>query len=1324
MTFIRFHTQSGSSCGPNGDGIVQGTSGNDLIDYNYKGDPQGDRIDHNDALLPGEGPQDDIVLAGAGNDIVKAGEGNDKIYGGTGNDTIYGGNGDDIAYGEAGNDTLSGGDGNDVLYGDGGFESHREKFEWSKLADTDNCGSGNVDDGESLSGDVLVQDTGDVKVTVTVPKDSISNLSTTFDNEAVNVSGIETGGLGINKYSSLDSSDRDGDGEAHYFVDFDKEVANVQFRVSDIDANQGKVTIRAWDANGNPIEVTLAGGSELLLSDTDGVAGNDTAIGIGNGTPSSPENSVLVTIGGPVARIEIIHENIGTGGSAVNISDIFFDTVGAENVGDDCLDGGRGDDTLYGGGGNDRLTGGEGADALYGGAGRDILHANLGDIIADGGSEGDDHDILDLTGQGQFRLVNLTVDGNGNGYNGTVQFLNSDGSVKGTLDFLEIEEIKGEYCNDAPVARDDEATLDEDSSASINVLANDSDPEGGPLKVVSASAEHGIVTIGADGKLTYTPDPDYNGPDTITYVIEDDHGNQATAEVQVTVSPVNDAPVAVDDVANVDYGTPAVISVLLNDYDIDGDLLSIKGVPTALHGTVTVNPDGTLTYTPDVGYSGPDTISYEISDGNGGFDTAVVDVVVGAARLDGIVEGTAGDDVIDYDYLGDPDGDRVDHNDEILPGQGPNDDIIMAYDGDDIVHAGEGNDTVFGGKGDDTIHGGAGNDRIFGEEGSDFVDGGDGDDHIDTSSGLIGRPDRGYPGLFPADTDPYDDRDTVYGGAGNDTIRTGDDNDIIYGGTGNDTIDGGVDDDLIHGDEGDDFIIGGEGSDTIHGGDGDDIIWGGLGPILPDVLNIRDDQGDLRPDNGRDLIYGGAGNDTIYGQDDADTLHGGDGDDYIDGGIDDDLIHGDAGNDTLLGGQGNDEIYGDAGNDFIDGGDGDDYLNGGEGDDLIYGGAGNDVIQGHAGNDTIYGEDGDDIIMGSLGNDHIYGGAGNDELEGANGDDFLYGEDGDDRIKGGQDNDTIYGGTGNDYVTADFGDDVIHGEDGDDVLHGDAGRDTFHGGAGADRMYGEDDEDNFIGGTAGDFVDGGEGFQAGHADYDTLDLSGAGPLRIVYDPDNAENGIVEFRDAQGNVTGTMEFRNIENVIPCFTPGTLIATPKGERAVETLKVGDKVITRDNGIQEIRWLGAKEVDWKELARQPHLKPILIRKGSLGHGLPERDMLVSPNHRVLVANDQTQLYFEEREVLVAAKHLVNNAGISVAESLGTTYVHFMFDHHEVVLSDGAWTESFQPGDYTLKGIGNAQRAEILSLFPDLKDQQGLEGYGAARRTLKKHEAQLLWK
>ncbi len=317
---------------------------------------------------------------------------------------------------------------------------------------------------------------------------------------------------------------------------------------------------------------------------------------------------------------------------------------------------------------------------------------------------------------------------------------------------------------------------------------------------------------------------------------------------------------------------------------------------------------------------------------------------------------------------------------------------------------------------------------------------------------------------------------------------------------------------------------------------------------------------------------------------------------------------------------------------------------------------------------------------------------------------MLYGDDGNDTIDGGIDEDTIFGG------------------EGDDSLLGGQGADSIDGGEGNDRMFGGDDRDTFVNVNAGDHVDGNEGGD----DYDTLDLTGSAPtngsLNVTYDPNNDENGVVEFFDENGNTTGTMEFFNIENVIPCFTPGTLIATPKGERRVEELQVGDRVITRDNGIQEIRWAGAKPISWQEMNGAAHLKPILIAAGSLGNGLPERDMLVSPNHRVLVANDRTALYFDEREVLVAAKHLVDNKGIFQVETRGTTYIHFMFQNHEVVLSDGAWTESFQPGDYSLKGIGNAQRNEIFELFPELETQEGLEDFSAARRTLKKHEAALL--
>jgi hypothetical protein len=198
----------------------------------------------------------------------------------------------------------------------------------------------------------------------------------------------------------------------------------------------------------------------------------------------------------------------------------------------------------------------------------------------------------------------------------------------------------------------------------------------------------------------------------------------------------------------------------------------------------------------------------------------------------------------------------------------------------------------------------------------------------------------------------------------------------------------------------------------------------------------------------------------------------------------------------------------------------------------------------------------------------------------------------------------------------------------------------------------------------------------------------------------------------------------EKDVPCFTPGTQIATPGGERAVEDLKAGDPVITRDNGIQEIRWVGRKDMTGTQLVKNPHLKPILIKAGALGNGLPERDMVVSPNHRVLVASDLTQLYFEEREVLAAAKHLVGSDGVHELDVMQTSYIHFMFDRHEVVLSNGCWTESFQPGDYSLKGIGNSQRNEIFELFPELATKPGLEGYQAARRALKKHEARLLVK
>ncbi|UOA14612.1 MULTISPECIES: Hint domain-containing protein [Sulfitobacter] len=870
-------------------------------------------------------------------------------------------------------------------------------------------------------------------------------------------------------------------------------------------------------------------------------------------------------------------------------------------------------------------TGGEGT--------RMIFYDANGNVI--------DNQFVDPTGDGGERTVLLNVQ--------DVSRMEVRFEGSGAIDNVTFDDGQPQGGgNDAPVAEDDMLEIDEDTSGTVDVLGNDTDANGDTLTITMASCPVGDVVINDDGTLTFTPNADFNGDTTITYTVDDGNGGTDTGTVNVTVNPVNDAPVANDDTASTTGTDAVVIPVLENDTDVDGDVLSVADASSD-DGTVTINDDGTITFEADDGFTGDATITYTVSDPDGLTDEGTVTVTVGdgGATRDGYVDGTAGADLIDTAYTGDPDGDMIDNDDALLPG---------AEGDDDYVRAGDGDDTILAGDGDDIVEGGAGSDEVYG---------GDGDDMITTGNGDI-APDLGYPESdsdslsFDPDTDPENDRDYVDGGAGNDTISTGDDRDTIYGGTGDDVINAGIDDDFVDGGDGDDRIVGGEGNDSLLGGAGNDTIYAGNDPDLGlDVLDIPDEEDasnpftpDRNPTNGMDTVDGGAGDDVIYGADDADLLRGGSGDDYIDGQIDDDIIEGNTGNDTLLGGQG------------------------------------------------------DDSISGGQGNDMLYGGTGDDTLRGNRDDDYLEGGEGNDLLDGGGENDTLMGGEG---------DDTLMGGQGDDLLDGGAGVDVMTGGA---------DQDSFVNVNAGDDVDGGS---AG-VDFDTLDLRGSAPeggrLEVTYTSDDREDGFVDYFNEDGSEAGRLNFVEIENVIPCFTPGTKIATPKGEVRVEELQVGDRVITRDNGIQTIRWVGAREMTGAEFEMAAHLKPVLIRKGALGNALPERDMMVSPNHRVLVANEKTALYFEEREVLVAAKHLTGMDGIDVVEVSGTTYIHVMFDRHEVILSDGTWTESFQPGDMSLAGIGEEQRNEILELFPELATQEGIEGYTAARRSLKKHEASLLVK
>ena len=489
------------------------------------------------------------------------------------------------------------------------------------------------------------------------------------------------------------------------------------------------------------------------------------------------------------------------------------------------------------------------------------------------------------------------------------------------------------------------------------------------------------------------------------------------------------------------------------------------------------------------------------------------------------------------------------------------------------------------------------------------------------------------------------------------------------------------------------------GNDTVMAAAGDDVVYGGSG----------NDQ--IYGAAGADVLVGEDGADSLFGGADMDRLFGGNQDDYLDGGDARDRLFGGNGADSLFGGTGNDDLYGGNDKDLLDGGTGNDLLDGGEGEDTLFGQDGDDTLTGDNAKDLLYGGDGNDSLDGGSANDTLEGGAGQDYLAGGIGNDLMDGGSGDDTLDGGGENDTMLGGSGNDKLGGGSGNDQMYGEEGNDTLTGGEGHDAMFGGADSDVFLGQDG-DKIFGGSEGN-------------DFDCLDMSLTPYFRIVdktVDSDgNGFDGKVEILDAKGHVTGSYTFENIE-CVPCFTPGTLIATPRGEVPVEDLGEGDLVITRDNGLQPVRWAGRRIVDYATLMRNEHLRPILIQQGSLGHGLPERDIVVSPNHRMLVANERTSLYFDEHEVLVSAKHLVNHRSVKPVQMLGVVYMHFMFDRHEVVLANGAWSESFQPGDYSLKGVGNSQRNEIFELFPDLKEKAKLDGYVTARKTLKRHEALLL--
>lgn len=214
--------------------------------------------------------------------------------------------------------------------------------------------------------------------------------------------------------------------------------------------------------------------------------------------------------------------------------------------------------------------------------------------------------------------------------------------------------------------------------------------------------------------------------------------------------------------------------------------------------------------------------------------------------------------------------------------------------------------------------------------------------------------------------------------------------------------------------------------------------------------------------------------------------------------------------------------------------------------------------------------------------------------------------------------------------------------------------------------------------------------------------------------DGASIGDIDLTLLSGGAAVKGDDLTFDNTgVPCFVSGTLITMARGLVPVENLQAGDRVQTRDNGFRKIVWVGSKKV-----AAQGKLAPVRIEKGLLKNN---RALWLSPNHRVLHVNWQAELMFGATEVLHTAKSLLGASGARQVEGGTVEYFHILFEQHEIICSEGTWTESFHPGQIGLGALPCATRAEILELFPELVSS--VAHYGeTARVTLQNYQAKLL--
>lgn len=578
---------------------------------------------------------------------------------------------------------------------------------------------------------------------------------------------------------------------------------------------------------------------------------------------------------------------------------------------------------------------------------------------------------------------------------------------------------------------------------------------------------------------------------------------------------------------------------------------------------------------------------------------------------------------------------------------------------------------------------------------------------------------------------------TIDGGAGADSLEGADGDDVISGHGGNDSVLGGRGEDIIEGGAGSDVLDGESGDDSINGGDGNDYLTGGAAAERSaDRVALKwDDIPD--PDNGGQIDDSDritSGTQTVNGVDVSYSIPNGVGrfentTQYADG-----IDHGaetlndnsalslrdtgqfeiefsedvenahfrinnfDADNEHLV-----IRAYDSDGNQIP--------FDATEGSNV--GGVDSDATSGPDTFEGLGGEYDDDDVEGSL-LVQIPGPVARIELDYTSIDGWrlsvtdIYFDDPASVIEaeaGGDD--TLDGGAGDDFIL---------GGDGDDVLTGGDGNDTFAYNPGD----GHDTITDFNVGNSGTLHDGNT------ANNDSIDLSpfydSVREIRADFEDDGILNQS-NATDTKGNATdysdntqfdnGSLTFQGVdasdfgtENTgVVCFTSGTAIRTPLGEVAIDDLRVGALVCTMDNGPQRIVWIGQRQVGLSELLQNVRLRPVLIRRGVLG---ATRDLLVSRQHGILVG----------RGHLARAAHLAKSTpGIRIASGKRqVTYIHLMFEAHQIVFAEGSPSESFYPGPMALGMLNGASRANLTALFPALDSATDcadlLSGYGEPAR------------